>query len=352
MGKQKTLIVTALFFLVLGAATGAYYFFYKTGNVAQQSDCLTDDETASYEIKERKRVLGDVIADVTVNVTNKQTNLAVNTFQIKDVFKNYHPIEIHLCGVYLIKFLNYDPQKTKQNPGFKAELWGYRYNGQGNTLLILSEKDQQGVFKGNYSYDFRIDPDEKYITLDKLIVEESEKGYSGGEDNYLTIKDIKTKEDIFSLSMKGITKQHPNVVGSFGFDTWTKDSRYFWGDIFDGAYVLAYFRIDVTNWKADIFEAPDGAMGGMPLNVNIGYVPIQPGLVWTGDAELTQELKEKENKEGKGSSLYLYNLFTKEKILVETTNEPQFFFKPKWLSDTELQYTLPSGEVKVFTIPK
>ena len=42
-------------------------------------------------------------------------------------------------------------------------------------------------------------------------------------------------------------------------------------------------------------------MGGSPLNINTGYLPIQPGQVWTGDYQLTQELKEQYKKEGKNS---------------------------------------------------
>lgn len=342
MGRQRIIIVViVLFFLLLGMIASVYFFNDKE-NVVQQENCLTDDEAVSYEIKERKRVLGDAIADVNVNVIDKKTKLAVNTFQINDVFKTSTSIESHRCGIYVIRFLNYDPQKTKQDPGFKVELWKYQHNGQGNNLLILAEKDQRGVFKGDYSYAFRIDPTEKYLVL--------EKGYLGKEDYALIVKNINTKQDVFALSSKSVTERYPDRIGSFNMCEWTKDSRYFWGDIFDGAYVLVYFRIDTSSWKTEMFEAPDGAMGGMPLNINTGYVPIQPGLVWTGDAELTQELKEKERKEGKESSLYLYNLLTKEKTLIETTGESQFFFKPKWVSDTELEYELPNGEKKIYKL--
>lgn len=30
--------------------------------------------------------------------------------------------------------------------------------------------------------------------------------------------------------------------------------------------------------------------------------------------------------------------------------EPLWYFKPKWLSETELGYTLPNGEKKVYKI--
>ena len=49
--------------------------------------------------------------------------------------------------------------------------------------------------------------------------------------------------------------------------------------------------------------------------------------------------------------LDLHNLFTKERVLLETVSDPGWFYKPQWISDTELQYTMPSGEVKIYKLP-
>ncbi len=54
---------------------------------------------------------------------------------------------------------------------------------------------------------------------------------------------------------------------------------------------------------------------------------------------------------GQQSSLVLYNLFTEQRTLLETVDDPGWFYKPKWISDDELEYRMPSGDVKTYTLP-
>jgi len=360
---QKKFLIITLAPLVFLIAIGTLFYFlrYKTKNeiinpISPPLMCLNENQQADFKIErlgkypsvEYNKGFAEII------VKNKITNSEIRRFKIDDIIdpSHSHPIELHQCGVYIIKEFNFDRSSYKALPGFRVEIWRYDYTGNGRVLVVLAEENETGIpdsagvpgkhYVFYYSYDFRIDPNEKYIVL--------ERGYLGKDDYALVIKDLSTKQDIFMLPIKSIAEQYPDRVGNFGMLEWSQDGRYFWGRIFDGAYSLAYFRVEASSWKADIFEAADGSLGGMPLNVNTGYLPIQPGLVWTGDVELTQELKEKDRREGKKSSLSIYNLFTKEKILIATTDEPQFFFKPKWLSDTELEYTLPSGEKRIYTI--
>lgn len=341
---KKNLIISALLFSIL-IITGGYYVFYRN-EVLPDHLCLKKNQQADFKIERLGKYPSVEYNMGSAEIIIKDNGNEILKFRIDNIVNpsHYHPLEIHKCNVYVMKGFNFDYTKSKALPGFSVELWKYQYNGSGERIFELAGEDDRGKAEIYYSNDFRIPTDEKYLVL--------EKGYLGKDDYALVIKDLNTTQDVFEFSTKSVAQQYPDRVGSFGMLEWTNDSRYFWGDIFDGAYDLAYFRIDVQNWKAEIFEAADGSMGGMPLNINTGYVPIQPGLVWTGDVESTQELKQKEMQEGKKSSLYLYSLFTKEKVLIETTDEPQFFFKPNWLSDTELQYILPSGETKIFTIPK
>ena len=192
--------------------------------------------------------------------------------------------------------------------------------------------------------DFRVDPAEKYIVL--------EKGYFGKDDYALVIKNLETKEDTFVLPFKEIADEYPNLIGSFGLNEWTDDGRYFWGDIFVGANVLGFFRIDTLNWKTDIFSAPEDALGGDALNFDTGYITSHLGYIYFGVYELEQEEKEERRKKGIGTELYVGSLITGERYFVDKTDEPLWFFKPKWISETELEYYLPSGEKKVYEIGK
>lgn len=339
--------------LILG---GGIYFFLKKEiitpkltlknqeNETEHLLCLSESEQADFKI-ERLGKYPSVEYDkgfIEVVVKEVDTYKETSRFKIDNVINpsHYHPAEIHKCGVYVIRVFNYDPSKTKQDPGYKNELWKYDYNGNGKPIILFSEKSKE--FISYYSPDFRIDPNENFLVL--------EKAYLGRKDYSLVIKNLNNKENIFVLSAKEITEQHQNIVGNFNMREWTKDSRYFWGDIFVGAYVKGFFRIDTFNWKTDIFEAPEGVGGGDALNTEKGLVTRHPGYVWTGLDILTEEIKKEWRKQGKKSTLYLYNLFTKEQILLETTDEPLWFFKPKWLSDTELQYELPTGEKKIYRV--
>lgn len=348
-----SILVVALF--VIGASVIYSVFSKKPASQANNNQtqvtqkelspngCLEENEIADYD---RASLFPEITQpkerSPLIFVKNRNTGVAIKSFRINNVRDSAYPMELHKCGVYFIQDFNYDNGKGLPLPNYRGELWQYGYNNEGGKLLMVlfDFGKEDNLNNNNYSPTFRVSPLEQYIAL--------EKGYLGQDDYALIIKDLKTLKDVFVLSAKSTFDQYPNMAGSFGFDTWTDDSRYFWGDIFDGAYVNGYFRIDTQNWKAEIFEAPNGAMGGSPLNVNTGYLPIQPGQVWTGDVEFDQELKEQHKREGKKSILYLYNLFTKEKKLIETTNEPIFWFKPEWLSDTELQYELPSGEKKIY----
>ena len=304
---------------------------------AKGQECLTGDEIATYDMAKE----GIVRGVLQVFIKDLESNLGKFNFNIDDVSKGGHAVQMYECSVYVARVFNYDDEKGVPLPDYRTELWRFRYDGAGEKLIDLFKKEGE---PDNYSKAFVVDSTESYIALVR--------SYFGNPNHAIVIKNLLDVEgdDAFILTLQEVINEYPQVAGSFNVRDWIKDGRYFWGDIFDGAYVLAYLRIDTVNWKADIFEAPDGAMGGMPLNVDTGYVPIQPGLVWTGDAQLTQELKEQYRKEGRKSSFYLYDLFTKEKLFVASDNEPLWSFKPKWLSDTELQYELPTGEKKIYKI--
>lgn len=318
--------------------------YSREKNVKQnlRGGCLSENEVADFKV-ERLGEYPSVDYNkgfVEVIVKDKYNNKEIKKIRVDDINLSYHPAEVHKCGIYVIKRFNYNPKIIEQEVGYREELWKYDYRGSGTLLILLAEKPKE--FISYYSPDFRIFPNEKYVVL--------EKGYLGKEDYSLVVKDLETKEDILVILANNILEKYPKVIGNFGFYEWSDDGRYFWGDIFDGAYVNGYFRIDTQNWKVDIFEAPDGAMGGSDLNINTGYITIQPGQVWTGDYQMDQDLKEQYRKEGKKSLLYIYNLFTKEKILVVETEEPLWWFKSQWISDSELQYEMPNGEKKIYKL--
>ncbi|MBI5401697.1 hypothetical protein HZB05_02620 [Candidatus Wolfebacteria bacterium] len=353
--KQKIIVFCALIILVMVMGSMFYFLYFKnyisikdTAKEIQikkttNSSCLEENEFADYVIDEKyAKEIKVPTLPLTIFIQDKTTN-EKSSFQIDNTGNPRGPRpQLHKCGVYVTREFNFDPKTRRSTPNYSIELWKYDYSNQGGKILLFSKTDSTGKYQSYFNDDFHISPDEKYLVL--------EKGYLGKDDYSLVIKDLKTKQDVFALPAKEIVKQYPNLVGNFNMRDWTKDSRYFWGDIFDGADALAIFRIDSTVWKWKVFEVPPYTMGGTALNPEYGYITYDDGPPWTGDVDFDEINKEKWLKEGKKLNFYLYNLFTKEKILLATVEDPLWNFKPQWLSDAELQYELPNGEKKIYTI--
>jgi len=341
-------IIIAIVILLVGV--GAYIVLFQKPiqvpleNQISHPPCLSDDEIVDFPINEYYS--GEDFKypkfPLVIYVRDKNTKKEKFHFQIDGVRENYHPLEIHKCGVYVIREFNYNPKSSKQSSGYKSEFWKYTYDGKGESMLLFHEKTDENEYRSYFSTDFRINLLEKYLIL--------EQSYPGTPSHALIIKDLKNNKDVFVFSIKNITDKHPSLEGNIGFREWTKDGRYFWGDIFIGAYVFGFLRIDVANWNVEIFKVPDGVLGGSALNIEKGYITRHPGQVWVGVDIITEQIKREWQEQGKISSIYLYNLFTKEQNLLATTTEPLWFFQPKWVSDTELEYYMPDGERKRYEI--
>ncbi|MEK7608227.1 MAG: hypothetical protein AAB495_01480 [Patescibacteria group bacterium] len=209
-------------------------------------------------------------------------------------------------------------------------------------LILLYEKKEK--FFSYYSTEFRTSPDEQYISLVR--------GYLGKPDYALVIKDLATLEDAFTLSIQDIEKRNPDLVQDISFSGggWSKNSRYFWADTSYGANTLGFIRIDMQEKKFDLFPSPKDVLGGDALNLERGLTTIHPGNVWYGVTDITEEEKARRRKEGIGTELYIHNLLTGERTFIASTTEPLWFYQPRWTSETELQYTLPSGEKRVYVV--
>jgi len=309
-------------------------------NQTTHGACLSDNETATFNI-----IGGQTTAtSADVIISDKVTGKEKLRFQVDNLFVNhYHLYETHKCSIYIIKEFDFDQKHAKFLPGFRVELWQYKYDGKGVPILTFAGKDAKGQTTVYYEADFRIDFLE---TLMALI-----KGYLGDIDNFATIiKELETKKDVFSLKYKNITSKYPDIEGVFDFNGWTRDSHYFWGHIQQGANILAFFRIERDTWKVDILPAPEGTLGGTAFNPEYGYITYDTGPGWIGVVEVAEQVYDEWRKAGKKIDFYVYNLFTKEKTLLATIDDPSWSFQQKWISDTELEYELPGGEKKIYKI--
>lgn len=340
--------------VIFGLLAGAAFYFRnflvnsKTeSNIATaQSVCLKDSEYADYPINETyAKEIKAPKNPLVISVRDKQTFKEKFSFQIEDINPDIgHSLEPHQCGIYVIRFFNYDPKKTKQGPGFKAELWKYSYDGKGQNILLFSEKDAAGNFKGYFSYIFSIDPQEKYIAL--------ERGYLGSPDYAGVIKELNTLKDVFVLTLEDIKKINSAVEpGIISLGKWSNDSKFVWGTVFNGPIDTAYLRVDANSWKTEVFSPPPGLSGEQALNIN-GYIAYTDFTTFYGIDSIAQQEFEKFRKEKRQKHLYLYNFFTKERKMLTAVSDPEWHFKLKWFSDTELEYYASPEEKRVYTINK
>lgn len=348
--SEKTVILAVLVLLaILLLGIGVYFLINKDKTEEPREPghelCLADDEFADYPIDEKyaKEIRTPKIPLI-IFVRDSATNKEKFSFQINDIELRGPRPQLRKCGVYVIRKFNYDPKKTKQDPGYREELWRYGYDGVGENILLLAEKDMSGVFRAEFSGIFQIDPNEKYLVLEKSYL---------GQDNYaLVVKDINTLEDLFTLRLKDILEGHPDIVpGSFGFGVWLENGEYLCGYIFIGIRDTAYGCIKTGTWETEIFSSPTDLLAGVERAITFKswYLAYADIPSFTGMDIITEQIIEEARKEGRQKNLFVYNLITRQKFKVAAA-DPEWRFNIKWLSDTELEYELPNGEKKVYTI--
>lgn len=308
--------------------------------------CLEENEYADYPINEKyAKEIKAPLNPLVISIRDADTRQEKFKFQIDGINPDhYHPLELHKCGVYATREFNFDPKTRRSTPNHHIELWKYDYSGRKKKVLLFSETDATGKYKSYFNDDFRIDTQEKYLVL--------EKSYLGQEEYALVIKDLNTKQDLLVLNLKDILAKYPDIIpGSFELGKWSEDGRYLQGMLFQGALDTAYYRTEAETGKTDIFSAPPDILAGVERainfnNLHLAYVDIP---TFTGIQEVYEQIIEQAKKEGKQKNLYLYNLATKEKVKIASA-EPEWRFNIEWLSDSELQYELPSGEKKIYMI--
>jgi len=321
-----------------------------TSTAVLHTPCLADNEYANYPLEQRNNRLGvPASSTIDVYVRTKQTESNIFSFKIGGIRITYHPPEFRPCGVYILREFGQGPHGGFP-PGYRVELWRYDYSGIGTKLFTMFEVigPNQEV-SSYYSDDFRVDPAEHYLALDR--------GYQQSNEA-LVVKDVATLKNLFVLPLSDLAKQNPNVVGIFGLENggWSKDGRYAWfnfSDSADPANTIGFVRVDTNNWSYKAFTAPQTTMGGDAFNPDTGMTTYNTNVApWTADAQMDQMYRDKAKKEGGITSFYIYDLLIKRNYLVATTTDPVYYFRPQWISDTVLQYTLPSGATTTYAIPQ
>lgn len=346
--------IILIFFFLFAISLGVGLYFYNSMHSQKESleqnkepsrqPCLSDNEIADFDYKaglyDSTGVKLPSNATTTIFIKDKNTNEELFRFTITDVEINSPSLEIHKCGVYVMRNFDFD---KKEGIHKRHELWRYTYDKK-SEIILTNE-----VFFKIYGLSFLIDPSENYLTLTRY--------YQGHPDHAVVVKNLKTSqlEDVLIIRpddiwQKLLQLRKERDVEAIG---WSGDGKYLWGGSQQNLTDTAYFRININDKNKEtleVFPMPEDAVHYGPPRVDIGYIWYIYGAPWVGFYEMGEKIYDEWQKEGKKEILYLYNLFTKEKITLAAADDPRWTFKPRWLSDNKLRYQIPSGETKIYEI--
>ncbi len=307
----------------------------------KHSACLGDNEVANYRIENNPE--GGAL--VFISITDKTTNVEINNLQVPILGTGYaHPIELHKCGIYVLRKFNYDYKKNIYLPGYSLELWRYDYSGEGNKLIILGNKDLDGKENAFFQLNFNVNNAEDLITLTR--------GYLGSSDYAIVVKDLKTFNDILVLTQEDLVKNYGVPQYEIGAGRWIDDKTFL---VFVTAGAVSYDEIVVhqdenNNWKLTVLPIPEDASIVTAWNPDGYWIAYNNGPGWIGAEEVAQDIYKQWRAEGKTQSLFVYNLATKQKITLASKIDPAWSFKTTWISTTTLEYYTPPGEKKIYKI--
>lgn len=183
--------------------------------------CLADDEWADY-----KEIQG---APLAIIILEKNTNKEKSRFEIENVPENHvHAVEVHKCGVYAIRKFNN-----------ASELWRYNYSGKGEKVLLFSDYKNISISFGS---NFRIDDAETYVALVQSWV--------GDENHALVIKNLKTMEDAYVVTLKELVEKYGIEPGTISLADWYK--QYYRFTVLNDE--RPFFKINTEDWEMEIFN--------------------------------------------------------------------------------------------------
>jgi hypothetical protein len=355
--SKKILIVLILGIVVIAIIVTGFVFLHDrprmvtitsvpaltsstTNSGATTTDCLSGNEIAEVPADEEKQTFyGPLLTSSTIDIDliNEGVATPASSFQITNVDSVYFNPAFRQCDLYILRDFG-----KNSLPGYNVQLWRYDYTGSGTELFNLFAIASSGVEENFYYPDFRVDPNEKYLALEQ------------GQASSVIIVDPKTTQSLFSLPIATIATQDPAIVAEIGFypGGWSSDGRYFWFDFFEDADVYGFVRIDTANWSYQAFATPTTTMGGDAFNPDTGMTTYSTNVApWTADSNSDQYYRDQAIATGQITSFFIDNLLTGQTYLVATTTDPTYYFEPRWISDTQLEYVFPSGATSTYTVP-
>jgi len=282
--------------------------------------------------------------DINIEVYLEERSIA--RFSVTDVPLIVDPVQETRCKLYIIrKFstgVSNDPNRIRY------ELWEYNSEGVGISRLLLLHTNYAEQ-KQTYDLSISIEQTNNYLGLISRDLLSSELN----NNDALVIKKLSDLDkDYLIIPLEEIYRTS-NIMGSPTLLRWSKDSKNLWFELSEAAIVNGFGKINVVTKTFEIYKAPDGTMGGDAFNLESSWITYDPESFWCGEITCTNDERQDRIRRGMSSELYVYNLITKESILVESYKpDPLWYYKPRWISDSVLSYVLPDGTTKRYNVTK
>jgi hypothetical protein len=349
-----------LFVVIVGIfAHGGLYFLYHNIEPQNQEKSQNTIITENKQVSNKNLICRDQIKslkwDDKVNVYKNQSSgdMRVEITDLRDKKYDYVIKDVNVgsidsfietdCHFYTTKFLNVKRESSKLT--YDASLWQYTYDGTGKKILDFTERIDISSIKFIYSLGYSVDPKEKFIAL-------SNRHSSNGE-MYLFIKRMATLENVSQINLKkDLFEKHPEKRGDIAFEngSWSTDEKFFLVPFSDQANITGYIRVQLTDGHFDVFDVYPGTMVGDKINVDSGWTTFDDGPEWSGWSDIEESNRDEWRAQGIKVNFGIYNIYTKQKIVIEQVDDTTHWHEPRWIDDNTLEYLSITGEKKIFIV--
>lgn len=300
--------------LVMAVVFGGIYFLRTSKSTPAPQQQM--EIAAAYEVVIKENPADQKKSDIYLKDKNGQETFFIT---LDDVFrKHIHNSEYHNDNLYIIRRTS-DEEELKKvtwtdelEPNWTDQLWKYDSNKH-ETLLYSSR-----------GLDFRVSNDDKLIAV------------VGSDQN---LNPILVFLDTNGEELVQFTTEDLEVEGIIDPLVWGRNS--FW--LIEKALPVpkSFLKIDVQTFRAAKYIVLDKTIG-------IEYVlnPETKKLAYSDYPPLFDEDSANEYQaSGKKVTLYVYNLETDEKKIIDTSVTKKF--NPKWVDESTIEYDNPKGEGRV-----
>ncbi len=222
------------------------------------STCLSDEETPTWrrDSAEDGKLLAKILILRKGTKDNVIKSFSIETGFLDAPYSYMGGIQPRRCAVYARRVFNYDiinnklvPGSNELLPGGSMELWRYTYDGKGEKILTLYEREMTtGKYNLYFSEDFDINETETIAAIYKggYVIT----GYGDNPFPYgVVFRNLKTGKDEFEITIQELVEKYrvPNGFISVRKSWWYHD------DIFSLVVLedhLVYgVEINTNNWE-------------------------------------------------------------------------------------------------------